>query len=442
MHLPKAFPEKGKLKNLRSFQQDPLDYMERAVSLLGSPVDLNLPMGDFVIVNDPEQFATVFIREQEYYRKSKGYKEIALVLGNGLLTAEGEEWHEQRKALQPSFHQTALRKILPSVWETAETYVKGLSDTTTFRLDTEMSGLTMTILLNSLIRYQDEEMVTKMSEHILFGQDFIVNRIRTPLKWPVWVPTKTNRQYHRMMQEANDLIQRCVDERKAMPSQDINDLLSVLMSHYDPDEGFLEIRNQLLTFLVAGHETSAIAMIWTLHLLAHHPQIQQRLYEEVSHIDQLEDIDLMNFSGLDYTQQVIKESLRYYPPIWNIVRRAVKENEVGGCHIPVGKQLMLNIYLLHHNHNFWKDPEVFDPERFKKGNDTLKHKFQYLPFGGGGRFCIGNNFALYEIMILLIQFVRRYEILPKSERHPGFNPLLTLRPKSAVEVELVKRGDG
>ena len=173
----------------------------------GSPVDLHLPMGEYVLLNDPDQFAAVFTNEKEYYRKSKGYKEIAHVLGNGLLTAEGEEWHEQRKALQPSFHKNELRKLLPSVWQTGMDYMKSLYGKTVLRLDHEMSGLTMNILLNSLIQYQSEEMIYRMGEHIQFGQQFIVDRIRSPFKWPVWIPTKINRKYRRMMQDANDIIQ-------------------------------------------------------------------------------------------------------------------------------------------------------------------------------------------------------------------------------------------
>lgn len=410
--------------------------MQSAVEQQGSPVDLNLPMGDFVVLNDPEQFAEVFASEKTHYTKSRGYKEIALVLGNGLLTAEGDEWHEQRKALQPSFHQKELRQLLPAIWETGHDFVRVVSDGQVMRLDEEMSGLTMTILLNSLIKYQDEQMVSKMSEHILFGQDYIVDRIRSPFKWPVWVPTSANRKYHRMMQEANDIIQECVDNRK-LETGKVDDLLNVLMDHYDADSQFIEIRNQLLTFLVAGHETSAIAMTWTLHLLAHHPEIQQKVYEEVKSIETLDDLDVMNFSNTTYLQQVIKESLRYYPPIWNIVRLAKQDHQVGGVAIKAGKQLMLNIYLMHRNEAYWEDANVFNPDRFAKPN--FKHKQQYLPFGGGGRFCIGNNFALYEIMILLIQFVKDFEVLPESPQEMEFNPLLTLRPKDAVRVKLKRR---
>lgn len=434
--LPKANPENSPFKNLKPFQKNPVAYMQSAVEAQGSPVDLNLPMGDFVVLNDPEQFAEVFAAERTHYTKSRGYKEIALVLGKGLLTAEGEEWHEQRKALQPSFHQKELRKLLPSIWETGARFTSKLCEEQVLRLDEEMSGLTMTILLNSLIKYQDEQMVTKMSEHILFGQDFIVDRIRSPFKWPVWVPTKTNKQYHRMMQEANDIIQGCVDNRK-LETEKVDDLLNVLMEFYDADEQFIDIRNQLLTLLVAGHETSAIAMTWTLHLLAHHPEIQERLYQEIKDIKSFEDMDVMNFSNTTYLQQVIKESLRYYPPIWNIVRLAQKDHQVGGVDIKAGKQLMLNIFLMHRNEAYWSDANVFNPDRFDK--PEFKHKQQYLPFGGGGRFCIGNNFALYEIMILLIQFVRDFEILPNSPEFIDFNPLLTLRPKDAVNVTLKRR---
>ncbi len=438
MQPPKAFPSKNKFSNLRSFQKNALGYMDQAIKEQGSPVDLNLPMGDFVLVNDPDQFAKVFADERDFYRKSKGYREIALVLGNGLLTAEGEEWREQRRALQPSFHKSELRKLLPAIWQTGEDYIQSIKTGSTIRLDTEMSGLTMSILLNSLIKYQSDEMISKMSEHIMFGQDFIVNRIRSPFKWPVWIPTKTNRQYHRMMRDANDIIQTCVNDYR-VNTHKVEDLLTTLIEFYDPDEGFIEIRNQLLTFLVAGHETSAIAMTWTLHLLAHHPDIQQRLYEEVRGFGNLEDMDVMDYSGLEFTQQVIKESLRYYPPIWNIVRRAIKTHSLGDYDIKPGKQVMLNIYLMHHNHEYWNNPESYSPERFKPDSFKSLHNFQYLPFGGGNRFCIGNNFALYEILLLLVQFVRNFEILPRSAKTVPFNPLLTLRPKDPVEVKLINR---
>lgn len=439
MQLPKAFPENSTFQNLKKFKPSPILYMQEVADKYGSPVDLNLPMGKFVLVSDPEQAYQVLVTNSDKYEKSKGYREIARVLGNGMLTAEGEQWHHQRKALQPSFHKTELRKLIPAVWNTADAYLNKLNANTVLRLDTELSGLTLTILLNSLINMYDEELVDKMSNHIMFGQDFIVNRIRSPFKWPVWVPTKENRAYHKMMQEANDLIQKSVNERRKISESEIDDILSVLMKTYDPDAEFEKIRDELLTFLVAGHETSALGMTWTLHLLAHHPEIQEKLFQEVEAIEKLEDIDFMNFSNLDYTQKVIKESLRYYPPIWNIVRRAKEDNVVNGVAIIKDQQLMINILQLHHNPEYWENPSDFNPERFSKSLSELNHKFQYIPFGAGSRFCIGNNFAIYEMMILLIQFIKRYEIKPKTEQFIGYNPLLTLRPDRPVEVKLVSR---
>ena len=412
--------------------------MEEAVVQCGSPVDLHLPMGDFVLLNDPEQIAEVLLNEREYYQKAKGYRQIAHVLGNGLLTAEGEEWHRQRKMLQPSFHKNELRKLLPAIWHTGESYLSDLKDGQTLRLDTEMSGLTMTVLMNSLIHYQNEQMVQKMGEQIVFSQEFIVNRIRSPFKWPLWIPTPTHQAYHQMMREADDLIREFVVSRQVNPAK-VEDILTVLMAHYDPEREFEQIRNQLLTLFIAGHETSAIALTWTLHLLGHYPEVQQRVYEEVKSIQKLGDIDLMNYAGLAYTHRVIKESLRCYPPIWNIVRRAIKPHHVAGFDIPVGKQLMLNVYLLHRNGRYWEQPEAFDPDRFTPENMRTFHKFQYLPFGGGGRFCVGNNFALYEMLLLLVQFVRAFEIKPIEPLQVPFNPLLTLRPKDAVRVQLVRR---
>ncbi|PIB36871.1 hypothetical protein BFP72_16415 [Reichenbachiella sp. 5M10] len=436
MKLTKAFPDRSPFKNLKPFQASPILYMKEAANW-GSPVDLNLPMGDFVLISDPEHAHYVLATNHQNYVKSRGYKEVARVLGQGLLTAEGEFWHKQRKLLQPSFHKPELKKLLPSVWDTAEGYLEAIASGGTFRVDTEMSGLTLTVLLNSLIRYQHAELRDTMSENIEFAQEFIVDRIRSPFKWPVWVPTKTHRRYHYMVQKSNELIQQCVDARRAVGDQEVNDLLAVLLEQHDGEGGFVRIRDEMMTFLFAGHETSALSMTWTLHLLAHFPDVQAKLYAEVGGLASLADLDTMNFSNLKYTQQVIMEAMRYYPPIWNIVRRAVEDDVVGGVEIPRGKQLMINIYQLHHNSQYWDDPEQFRPERFAERN--FKHKFQYLPFGAGPRFCIGNNFALLEITILLVQFVRAFELKPLGEKARAFNPLLTLRPEAPIELELVPR---
>ncbi|MEP3387621.1 MAG: cytochrome P450 [Reichenbachiella sp.] len=437
MKPPKAFPENSKFKNLKKFQASPIQYMKEAASIYGSPVDLNLPIGKFALISDPEQAQHVLATNHENYTKSNGYKQVALVLGNGLLTAEGDEWHKNRKILQPSFHKNELRKLLPAVWETGMQYLSTLDDKQALRLDTEMNGLTLTILLNSLIHSSDEEILTKMSDHVNFGQEFIVNRIRNPFKWPLWIPSKNHRRYHAMMRDSNELIERTINERSSINGKDIDDLLSVLLKNFDAEQDFFQIRDEILTFLVAGHETSSLGMTWTLHLLAHHPEIQNRLFKEVKSLEGFESLDLMNFSNLKYTGQVIKESMRLFPPIWNVVRKAKAQDELGGFEIEEGYQLMNSIYELHHHPDYWENPEAFNPDRFE--NYNFKHKFQYLPFGGGPRFCIGNNFALFEMTILLVQFVQSYELKPLSPQKIGFNPLLTLRPDQPINLQLIKR---
>ncbi|MEO9966015.1 MAG: cytochrome P450 [Reichenbachiella sp.] len=437
MKLPKAFPENSKLKNLKKFQESPIEYMKEAESKYGSPVDLNLPIGKFALISDPDQAQHVLANNHENYTKSNGYKQVALVLGNGLLTAEGKEWHTNRKMLQPSFHKAQLRKLLPAVWETGTQYINSLNTKEELRLDTEMNGLTLTILLNSLIHSSDEEILSKMSDHVSFGQEFIVNRIRSPFKWPLWIPTKNNKRYHSMMNDSNRLIERAINERSLPEKEEINDLLSVLLENFDPKDNFEQIRDEVLTFLVAGHETSSLGMTWTLHLLAHHPKEQEKLFQEVKDLKSLDDLDLLNFSNLKYTGQVIKESMRLYPPIWNIVRKAKSVDQIGDYEIDAGYQLMTSIYQLHHNDQYWEHPEEFDPSRFE--NHMLKHKFQYLPFGGGPRFCIGNNFALFEMTILTVLFIRQFELEPLSPERIKFNPLLTLRPDLPVSVKLRQR---
>ena len=437
MKPPKAFPENGKFRNLKKFQASPIIYMKEATEKYGSPVDLNLPIGKFALISDPNHAQHVLANNHENYTKSNGYKQVALVLGNGLLTAEGDDWHKNRKILQPSFHKAELRKLLPAVWQTGAQYLENLRDKESVRIDTEMNGLTLTILLNSLIYSSDEAILTKMSEHITFGQEFIVSRIRNPIKWPLWIPSKKNRRYHTMMEDSHKLIQRAIDERSSPNVNEVKDLLSVLLENFDSNKEFAQIRDEILTFLVAGHETSSLGMTWTLHLLAHHPEIQDRLYQEVQNLDKLEKLDVMNFTNLKFTSQVVKESMRMYPPVWNIVRKSKSEDRIGDFEIEKDHQLMTSIYELHHHTLYWDNPNVFNPDRFEGYN--LKHKFQYLPFGGGPRFCIGNNFAMFEMILLLVQFVQKFEIKPLSPRTIEFNPLLTLRPNQPINVRLLKR---
>ncbi|MEP4094164.1 cytochrome P450 [Reichenbachiella sp.] len=437
MKPPKAFPENSKFKNLKKFQASPIIYMKEATEKYGSPVDLNLPIGKFALISDPNHAQHVLANNHENYTKSNGYKQVALVLGNGLLTAEGDDWHKNRKILQPSFHKAELRKLLPAVWQTGAQYLENLHDKESVRIDTEMNGLTLTILLNSLIYSSDEAILAKMSEHITFGQEFIVNRIRNPIKWPLWIPSKKNRRYHTMMEDSHNLIQRTIDERSSPNVNEVKDLLSVLLKNFDSNKEFAQIRDEILTFLVAGHETSSLGMTWTLHLLAHHPEIQDRLHQEVQNLDKLEKLDVMNFTNLKFTSQVVKESMRMYPPVWNIVRKSRAEDKIGNFEIEKGYQLMTSIYELHHHPSYWDHPNVFNPDRFEGYN--LKHKFQYLPFGGGPRFCIGNNFAMFEMILLLVQFVKKFEIKPLSPRTIEFNPLLTLRPNQPMNVRLLKR---
>ncbi|MBL6445810.1 cytochrome P450 [Fulvivirga sp. 29W222] len=437
MDLPIAFPQNSKFQNLKKFQSSPVLYMEEAVEQFGAPVDLNLPMGDFVVTNSPKHAHQILVTQQEKYQKSKGYREIARVLGNGLLTADGEQWHKQRKALQPSFHKTDLRKLLPAVWKTGEAFLKDQSDSSSLDLSEEMGRLTLNVLLNSLINYQDEQLKEKMIADVVFSQEFITNRIRSPFKVPVWVPTKQNRKYHKMMKEVNGLIKKCIQERQQLDQDKFNDILTVLMQNHDADAEFIKIRDELMTFFIAGHETSALGLAWGFHMLAWHPEVQQKLYDEVRVIQKLEDIDLVNFSNVRYLQLTVKEILRKYPPIWNIVRMAKEDDKLDGYTISKGKQVMMNIYLIHNNGEYWDSPDNFNPERFEEL--SLKDKLQYMPFGAGPRFCIGNNFAIFEMMILLLQLVRAFELIPLTQKDTGFNPLLTLRPDQPLMVKLKAR---
>ncbi len=437
--LPKAFSQNTIFKNLKIFRANPVKYMEDSFRQCGSPVNLNLPMGDFVLVADPEQAFEVLVNNHLKYKKSRGYREIARVLGNGILTNEGEAWKKQRKALQPAFHKNEIREFAPAIWKTGVDFIESWEDRFVLPADKQMGRLTLTVLLNTLIQQHSEEIKDSMAANVVFGQRFATDRIRSPIKLPTWLPIPKNIKYHRLKKEMDRHIHSFIEERKKVDFMNIKDLLSLLMIENGVD-AFSTIRDELITFLVAGHETSSLGLSWTLYLLAGHPDIQEKARMEVDKINALEDIDLHDFSNLTYLQKVIKESLRIYPPVWNIVREAQEPDEVGGYLIPKGKQVMMNIFLIHRNEKYWENPLVFDPDRFEARHEENWHKYQYMPFGGGPRFCIGNNFAMHEMLLLMTLFLKHFRFKRKDNDPIGYDPLLTLRPGREIELVVERVG--
>jgi cytochrome P450 len=262
------------------------------------------------------------------------------------------------------------------------------------------------------------------------------------LDLPLWVPTKSNRKFNRAIQVLDNFIYGIIDNRREHPTE-ARDLLGVLLAATDPETGEpisrQQLRDEVITIFFAGHETTAQAMTWTWYLLAQHPEIERRVLEEANRVLGDRTPTSENIEQLTYTEMVVKEAMRLYPPVWVFVRDALGDDEIGGYHIPKGSMMVFSQYLTHRHPAYWDDPEKFDPERFTPEAEKSRPRFAYFPFGGGPRICIGNNFAMLEAVTAVAMTARRYrlDLVPGQDIRPKM--VGTLRPSAPVLMTLTPR---
>lgn len=266
----------------------------------------------------------------------------------------------------------------------------------------------------------------------------MLSPIRLPLHWP----TPAHQRFRRASVLVDSFIYGVINQRQKQVDVQHDDLLDMLRLAVDEDTGEhmsdQQLRDECVTLFAAGHETTAVSMAWTIHLLTQHPNVQQRLREEVNSVlgDALQPAPDA-FRSLSYTMQVIQESLRLYPPAWIMSRLAFADDPIGPYTIPAGGTALISPYLLHRDPESWPNPEHFDPDRFAPGWEKERHSYAYLPFGGGPRLCIGNQFALMEMQLLLAMLVQHFTFEFTSANPIKAQPLITLRPKQPIQTRLV-----
>lgn len=284
-----------------------------------------------------------------------------------------------------------------------------------------------------------------LSENITILQEFVVRQVRQPyFEW--WYRLSGQLRKHKdIAEDSKDLLRQIIRDRKTS-KQPFDDLLAMLLEarYADTEEGMTETQllDETLVLFVAGHETSANALAWTLYLLSQHPWAVQRIQQELETVTQGQAPTFEQLPKLQFLRQVIEESMRIYPPVWITDRASVEDDEIDGYHIKKGDTIVPYIYGVHHNPVYWPNPSVFDPDRFSPDNKKKHIPFTYLPFGGGPRLCIGNNFAMMEMQLILASMVRKYqlELIPGQMLEPF--PLVTLRPKNGILMNLYSLHSG
>ena len=402
------------------------------------------PRRGFLITN-PADIRHVLQDNARNYRKSPLYEKLRVVLGNGLLTSEGDFWLRQRRIAQPAFHRqriAALAGVMAAAAREAAAHWEMVASAgRPVDIDEEMMRLTRTVVLRTLLGadlgpFSDtvDDAWRVLNEHI--AESF------WSLGLTGWWPSARKRRFEEARRVMRGAVDHVIAERRRNPS-DSADLLSMLMTARDEDTGETmtdeQLRVEVTTFLLAGQETTSLALTWIWYLLSQHPAAQQRLEDEVDAALDGRPPEYNDLVNLPYVRMVIDEAMRLYPPAWGFSRQAIGDDRIGGFNLPGGFLVFVVPYVLHRLPAFWNNPDVFDPERFTPERAADRPKFVYLPFGAGPRQCIGNQFALIEAHLVVATLAQRYRLhlVPGHRVDPW--PLITLRPRFGMPMIVEKR---
>ena len=399
-------------------------------------------MQDFLLVNDPEGVKHVLLDNVGNYRKSRQVQRTTgPALGNGLFNADGESWRFQRRTTAPMFSMRHVADFLAPMAQVAEKHLAGWHAGTEIDAADEMMRLTYSIITHTMFTDDVRIDYSKLSAHFVTYLDTLgrIDLLST-MGVPAWAPTPKRIRARGAVKFFEREIGALIARRKALieadPAAAPKDLLTLLLTTRDPEGGALfgddEVYDNAMTFIFAGHETTANALAWTLYLLSQFPAVEAKVAEEVRAADG-------DPAHMPYTRQVLEESLRLYPPAPFVSRDSIGPDRVGSIDIRAGTSVLISPWLIQRHRKLWEAPDYFDPDRFAPGRREKIHRFAYLPFGAGPRICIGMGFAMQEALIVLGVLLKRWR-LSMVHGHPVM-PLarLTLRPQFGLKMRVERR---
>jgi cytochrome P450 len=415
------------------------DLSERYGDISG----FRLPGRRFVLLNHPDQIKDMLVTQQHAFVKSLGARTLRHLLGDGLLTSEEPHHRQMRRIVQPAFHHQRVAHYARTMAGLARDWVEAHPADKGFDLHAGMSQLTLRIATVTLfgVDAADEAGEVRSALHTtLEAYPRAVGPLALIKEWVGLSPV--SREFTTARAQLDRVIYALIAARRTSNAHG-DDALSMLLEAEDPDTGYRltdeQVRDEAMTLFLAGHETTANALTWTWYLLSRHPGVEERLHREVDATNVFDD-PFAALARLEYTRRVLRESMRLYPPAW-IIGRETKQPVTlsGGYHLPAHTTAFVCPLVLHRRPEFYPDPQAFDPERWL---DAPEAAFAYIPFGGGARRCIGEEFAWTEATLALAVISRRFRVAFESSRPLDFQALVTLRPRGDVPVRLVRRNPG
>jgi cytochrome P450 len=423
-------------------QRDPLSLFQRMAAAGGPIVRARVGPREVFLLNHPDRVRAFLSYGGDALVKERALRLSRIVLGNGLVTSDGALHRQQRRLLLPGFHQRRVAASAGVMVSIAERRSGAWRDGEVIAVDTEMMRLTLEIAARALFGADLRDEVEELQEAVLAALS-IFERHRNPFaellnRLPVPRTIRTLRARRRIERT----VRRFIRERRSAGDRPA-DLLTLLLGTAGGEAGVRlddrQIIDEILTLLLTGHETTAIALTWTWHFLARHPEVEATLHAEVDAVLGGRRPGAADVKLLPYTRQVVSEAMRLRPPVWAVSRQAVEEVEIGGHRFARGATLAVCQYTLHRDPALWSDPESFRPERFAPDADPAVRPFTYLPFSAGPRGCIGEHFAWTECLLVIAVVAQRWRLRAVEDGTMGVRPSITLRPDRPVLMRLARR---
>ena len=432
------------LSKFRSDSEERLRVLLDASRTYGDIVRLQLfPGVNIYLLNNPDYIHYVLVGHPEQFHKGPAFKKNTKeFIGEGLLTSEDDFHRKQRELVQPAFHHVRISNYANTMVSYTQEMLNTWMDGETRNIAEDMMGLTLGIVAKTLFDADVSDVTQEIGEAITAGIKFVNKRIGAPVRLPAWLPTDSNRKQREMTAYMNNTIMRFIDERRSS-GDDKGDLLSMLLLAVDETDGGQmtngQAKDEAMTLFIAGHETTSNALSWIFYLLSQNPDIEAKLHEELDRVLAGHAPTAADLKQLPYTEMVIKESMRIYPPAWLLTRQAQEDIQIGGYDIPKGTLIMMSPYVMHRDERYFAEPDRFLPDRWANNFEKSIPRYAYFPFGGGPRVCIGQGFAMMEAQLVLATIAQRYHLALAPDQKVEMQPLITLRPRNGLHMTIKQR---
>jgi cytochrome P450 len=440
-------PRRGVLDSARYFYKfatDAIGFVGERFERYGDLYYAPSEGGGLYVLRHPDHIRQVLVTDAaSYAKKHSAFDRLEEVLGTGLLTSDGATWKRHRRMIQPSFQPKRLAEYAAVMEEEAWKWGERWRDASDCDASHDMMELTLRIVGRTLFNHD----VSEHASAVRRSMETLTEEMVRPDLLPAWVPSFRRRRLERAVADLDRIIYDMIDRRRSGPGNDgaetRGDLLGALASAVDAegDGGRLserEVRDELVTMFLAGHETTSQALTWTWYLLSQNPEAEIALHEEVDRLG-TERLGYEDLDDLPYTHQVISEAMRLYPPAFVIARRAHRDTELGSWQVPAGSEVVVWTYFTHRDARWYPDPEAFLPERFAPAARAKLPQQAYLPFGAGSRACIGTNFAMIEAVLILATLARRFRLRLAAGQRVALKPRVTLTPAHGMRMQLEPR---